>query len=197
KYGHEEGPLPDELFEQYGSWEEVIWKAFSANPGMDACLGLYDEYFDLYVASGMIDAEGETEASREYAAAALAEAFGLDGKTADADMAFGDGDRVSAWFADSVGAAASVGILRGYEDGSLRPDRAVTTLEAYVLLARCLGAEAYDGDLPDGVPAWAAAEIGFLLSEGVLTSADGIAWDEALTVERFGEMILAKAVLLA
>ena len=30
KYGREEGPLPEDLFEQYGSWETVLWKAFSA-----------------------------------------------------------------------------------------------------------------------------------------------------------------------
>lgn len=54
KYGHEEGPLPDELYQQYGSWEIVIAKAFSTNSGMDACLGLYDDYYDLYVASGQI-----------------------------------------------------------------------------------------------------------------------------------------------
>ena len=54
KYGHEEGPLPDELYEQYGSWEAVLVKAFSANSGMDACLGLYDDYYELYVAVGQI-----------------------------------------------------------------------------------------------------------------------------------------------
>ena len=54
KYGHEEGPLPDELYAQYGSWEIVISKAFSTNSGMDACLGLYDDYYELYVASGQI-----------------------------------------------------------------------------------------------------------------------------------------------
>ena len=57
KYGHEEGPLPDELYEQYGSWDVVINKAFSTNSGMDACLGLYDEYYDVYVALGQIDTE--------------------------------------------------------------------------------------------------------------------------------------------
>ena len=42
-YGHEEGPTPDQLYEKYGSWQTVIEKALSSNPGMDACLGLYDE----------------------------------------------------------------------------------------------------------------------------------------------------------
>lgn len=55
KYGHEEGPLPDELYEQYGSWEKVIEKAFSVNVGMDACLGLYDDYYDLYVLLGQVE----------------------------------------------------------------------------------------------------------------------------------------------
>ena len=54
QYGHEEGPLPDELYQKYGSWEAVIAKSFSANSGMDACLGLYDDYYELYVAVGQI-----------------------------------------------------------------------------------------------------------------------------------------------
>ena len=57
KYGHEEGPLPDELYAQYGSWETVLEKAFSVNAGMDACLGLYDDYYDVYVALGQVTNE--------------------------------------------------------------------------------------------------------------------------------------------
>ena len=55
KYGHEEGPLADELYKQYGSWETVLAKAFSANLGMDACLGLYDDYYPLYVLLGQAE----------------------------------------------------------------------------------------------------------------------------------------------
>ena len=55
KYGHEEGPLPDELYEQYGSWEAVMEKAFSVNVGMDACLGLYDDYYKIYGALGQAE----------------------------------------------------------------------------------------------------------------------------------------------
>ena len=57
KYGHEEGPLPDELYAQYGSWERVMEKSFSTNAGMDACLGLYDDYYFLYVALGDVPAD--------------------------------------------------------------------------------------------------------------------------------------------
>ncbi len=54
-YGHEDGPTPDELYEKYGSWELVIQKAFSTNMGMDACCGLYDEYYQLYIELGYVD----------------------------------------------------------------------------------------------------------------------------------------------
>ncbi|MBQ6067629.1 MAG: hypothetical protein IJK89_12515 [Clostridia bacterium] len=57
RYGHEEGPLPDELYTQYGSWERVLEKAFSPNAGMDACLGLYDDYYFLYVALGDVPSD--------------------------------------------------------------------------------------------------------------------------------------------
>ena len=54
-YGHEDGPTPDELYEKYGSWITVLQKAFSPNMGMDACCGLYDEYYWLYIELGYVD----------------------------------------------------------------------------------------------------------------------------------------------
>ena len=53
-YGHEDGPTPDELYEKYGSWTQVLQKAFSPNLGMDACCGLYDEYYQLYIELGYV-----------------------------------------------------------------------------------------------------------------------------------------------
>ena len=47
-YGNELGPTPEWLYEKYGSWEAVLLKALGANAGMDACVGLYDEYYYLY-----------------------------------------------------------------------------------------------------------------------------------------------------
>ena len=61
KYGHEEGPLPDELYEQYGSWDTVLVKAFSVNMGMDACLGLYDEYYEVYKSLGQVFDKGDVD----------------------------------------------------------------------------------------------------------------------------------------
>lgn len=47
-YGNENGGTPDYFYKKYGSWETVIEKAFSTNAGADACLGLYDKYYDTY-----------------------------------------------------------------------------------------------------------------------------------------------------
>jgi len=54
-YGREEGPTPDQLFEKYGEWTVVLQKAFSPNMGMDACCGLYDEYYWLYIELGLAE----------------------------------------------------------------------------------------------------------------------------------------------
>ena len=47
-YGDEMGPSADALYEEYGSWQTVLEKALGTNEGMDACVGLYDEYYDYY-----------------------------------------------------------------------------------------------------------------------------------------------------
>ena len=54
-YGHEDGPTADELFEKYGSWQAVLQKAFSPNLGMDACCGLYDDNYQLYIELGLVE----------------------------------------------------------------------------------------------------------------------------------------------
>ena len=47
-YGDESGPTPDFLYQKYGSWQAVLEKALGTNAGMDACLGFYDEFFEMY-----------------------------------------------------------------------------------------------------------------------------------------------------
>ena len=54
-YGHEDGPAPEDLFEKYGSWTLVMQSAFGTNMGMDACCGLYDEYYWLYIELGLVE----------------------------------------------------------------------------------------------------------------------------------------------
>ena len=48
EYGYEDGLRFEDALKKYGSFEKIIEGAMGANPGMDACCGLYDEYFHLY-----------------------------------------------------------------------------------------------------------------------------------------------------
>ncbi|WP_176444840.1 peptidoglycan-binding domain-containing protein [Paenibacillus herberti] len=41
QYGRPEGPTPEQLFEKYGSWEEVIYSSVRTSPAMDVLTGLY------------------------------------------------------------------------------------------------------------------------------------------------------------
>ena len=69
-YGNENGPTPESLYEKYGSWQTVLEKSLSSNPGMDACLGLYDMYYDTYDIEEKVlqAADSETEAENTDAA---------------------------------------------------------------------------------------------------------------------------------
>ena len=47
-FGDELGPSAEYLHHKYGTWQAVLEKALGTNEGMDACLGLYDKYYELY-----------------------------------------------------------------------------------------------------------------------------------------------------
>ena len=47
-FKNELGMTAEQAYEKYGSWEIVLEKAMSANAGMDACCGLYDDFYYLY-----------------------------------------------------------------------------------------------------------------------------------------------------
>ena len=65
-YGNELGPTADSLYEKYGSWLTVIEKACSTNAGMDACLGLYDEYYYTYGIKEENEATEEETSTKVY-----------------------------------------------------------------------------------------------------------------------------------
>jgi|GEM_PF-1658767 len=194
QYGHEDGPTPDELFEKYGSWETVIEKAFSANPGMDACLGLYDDYYSLYIAAGQVQEEENQSATREYAVARFVEAAGVKSAAGGPRLAdFQDGGYVSTWFEPELSAAVSAGILRGYDDGTLRPREELRRVEAFVMLARCLPTlEKVREPLAfTDVPAWAKDDIDRLSAAGIVNGYGGglLGSSDNLTVYQVGLLV--------
>ena len=158
---------------------------------MDACVGLYDDCYGYYLTFGYIQAENMTEATREYTAAAFAEAAGMTGENPLTD--FSDSDKISVWYRESLAKAAANGVISGYSDGTLRPDKTITKIEALVLLSRCFPeiepiAEASEFE---DVPDWARADIERLSKAGLLKdTGEGLlgAFDK-MTVEQIGELI--------
>ena len=189
KYGHEEGPLPDELFEKYGSWETVLAKAFSGNSGMDACLGLYDDYYELYLATGQVAPEVADPALRQYVVTAVMDALAPAGDGQSVSLSdFFDADAADPFFLPKWQQAVTLGLIRGYEDHTLRPKSIMTLAEALVFLSRCLpeletvGAPIAFPDVPD----WAKADVDRLSAAGLVSGrGDGtLGASNALTVEQ-------------
>ena len=76
-------------------------------------------------------------------------------------------------FAGYIAAAVEAGLVRGYEDGTFRPERAVTREEAITILARGLGLPEPSGEMPGFADAseispWAAESVASAVSAGLV-----------------------------
>ena len=189
KYGHEEGPQADELYAQYGSWETVMTKAFSPNAAMDACLGFYDQCYELYIAANWVQDNSATPAQRQYAVTAIVDLFNPWVEDADTVLSdFADASEIDVSFIPEWERAAMNGLVKGYEDGTLRPRQTISRIEAFVLLSRCLPALEAAGEPAEftDVPDWAKADIDRLSAAGLVEGyGDGtLGADDPLTVEQ-------------
>lgn len=115
--------------------------------------------------------------SRAEFAAMLVRSLGLLPEAAADAAAFSDVP-AGAWFAADASAAADLGLVQGYADGTFRPDAPVTREQLAVMAARALKLVQSASALPDatpaaggGTPATAAAPS----ATGSFTDAAGIA----------------------
>ncbi|WP_051235918.1 S-layer homology domain-containing protein [Paenibacillus pinihumi] len=96
--------------------------------------------------SGSEFAPGRTVTRAEFAAM-LTRALGLTGESTSSSV-FKDVP-VTAWYADYVAAAAKAGLLKGYSDGTFRPDATITREQMAVVAANALEfAKAAGADVP-------------------------------------------------
>ena len=102
-----------------------------------------------------------------------------------------DNDQTVSWAKDSIDKMTNAGYIKGYEDGTFRPYRAITKIECLVLMARMLGYENDDySDLIDEASkAYKATvlkynttypnELSYLLYCGILKEADLVEYASA------------------
>ena len=157
---------------------------FVPNTFTDAQSGWYKAAVDFAQASGLMNGMTATEfapnvtTTRAMVAQVLYRLAGsptVERTGAFADVAPG------AWYYDAMLWASSTGILKGYEDGTYRPARAVSRQEMATILLRMadvkLGADMVDAALAeiadgDSVASWARAGVAFCYLGGIMNGMD-------------------------
>lgn len=80
------------------------------------------------------------------------------------------------WAAKNIMELSEQGVVSGYTDGTFRPDRTVSQVEAVCMVVRALGLQASSSDtlpqVPFSVPKWAEEDVKLALQRGVLKSTD-------------------------
>ena len=117
-------------------------------------------------------AEDSIYATREYIISEFVQSIGRSnlGKSAAVLEMFSDSENISDEYKDDVSRAIVGGILKGYEDRTIRPHEPVKRVEAMVMLARCVPAQEETGEMPEfsDVPEWAKEDIAYLSKAGLV-----------------------------
>ncbi|NQX59819.1 chondroitinase-B domain-containing protein [Paenibacillus qinlingensis] len=126
-------------------------------------------------------------------AAMLVRALGLKAETSTTK--FADGADIPAWAVGELGAALKAGILQGYEDDSLRPNKSINRTEMVAMLIRAYsqqGGASSQVAFSDSsqIPAWALPAISQAVSLGLVTGR------EQNTFEPLAEATRAEAVTI-
>lgn len=157
---------------------------FVPNTFTDAQSGWYKAAVDFAQASGLMNGMTATEfapnvtTTRAMVAQVLYRLAGSPTMLHIAAIPDADPD---AWYYDAMLWASCTGIMQGYEDGTYRPNRAITRQEMATILLRMadvkLGADMVDAALAeladgDSVASWARAGVVFCYLGGIMNGMD-------------------------
>ena len=139
--------------------------------------------------------EGTKYATREYIVSEFVQSVGrnlLNESDAILEI-FTDSKNVSPEYKDDISRAIVGGILKGYEDRTLRPNEPVSRIEAMVMLARCVPELDASGEIIEftDVPDWAKEDIEYLSKAGLVKGyGDGtMGANDFITVEQVGLLV--------
>lgn len=143
-----------------------------------------------------VSAEENTQyATREYIISEFVQSVGrntLEESEAVLDM-FSDAEKISAEYREDISRATVGGILKGYEDRTIRPTEPVSRIEAMVMLARCVPELDASGEIIEftDVPDWAKEDIEYLSKAGLVKGyGDGtMGADDFITVEQVALLV--------
>ena len=102
-------------------------------------------------------------ATREYIISEFVQSIGRSnlGKSEAILDIFSDSDKISDEYREDISRAIVGGILKGYDDRTIRPTETVTRIEAMVMLARSIPNLEQTGEVIDftDVPGWAKKKL--------------------------------------
>lgn len=134
-------------------------------------------------------------ATREYIISEFVQSVGranLEKSSAVLDF-FADSEKISAEYKEDVSRAIVGGILKGYDDRTIRPGEPVKRVEAMVMLARCIPALETTNDAIEftDVPEWAKKDIEYLSKAGIVKGyGDGtMGADDFITEEQVALLV--------
>ncbi len=136
-------------------------------------------------------AESGAFAAREYVVSEFVRSVGRNNLrgAADALSDFADSADIAPKYAADFEKAVSNGLIRGYDDGTLRPKDNITRVEALAILARCMPKNSGSGGEPiefTDVPDWAKEDIDALTRAGIVKGYGNglLGSDDNITVEQ-------------
>ena len=139
--------------------------------------------------------EGAKYATREYIISEFVQSVGRNQLHESDEILeiFADSENISPEYRDDISRAIVGGILKGYEDRTIRPTEPVSRVEAMVMLARCVPEIDASGEIIEftDVPDWAKEDIEYLSKAGLVKGyGDGtMGANDFITVEQVGLLV--------
>jgi hypothetical protein len=75
--------------------------------------------------------------TRKEMAVMVMKAFAYD-VPSNPKLSFSDAKKIPSWAKNYVGKAVELGIIKGYNDNTFKPDKTITRAEVAAMIARCL-----------------------------------------------------------
>lgn len=101
----------------------------------------------------------------------------LKGQAGSEKLSFKDSSSIGSWALEAIQWAVSEGIVKGYQDGTFKPNESVNRAEMAVMIARYLGltqpGAGTDFRDQQNIPAWAEKEIAAAAEAGIVNGRSG------------------------
>ena len=142
--------------------------------------------------------------TRAEFASLLARGLGL----ADSSVRAFNDVPADAWHAGSIGAASAAGLLLGYEDGSFRPNDAITREAMAVMIARAIKAAGTNAGMPNNtevlaqfsdsaaISSWAREDASIAVQAGILKGNEASAFQPGKSASRAEAAVMLDRLLI-